>query len=201
VHGLHGSAGQLSRFITPLTRAGYRAVAFDAPAHGASEGQSTDVLEVEQAMLGVGDAFGELYGVIAFSLGCTWSLWSLSRGLAVERVVCIAPVARQSFLYETFVRRYQLSAAVAREFEVLHHERYGPFEDYDTIRLCRSLGVPALIYHDREDGMIPPGEGGARLSEAWSGSRFVATRGLGHFRIIRDAGVIDGVVRFLRSPS
>src|SRR6185369_10241160 len=36
VHGWGGHAGRLSRFVSPLVEAGFSAVAFDAPGHGAS---------------------------------------------------------------------------------------------------------------------------------------------------------------------
>src|SRR5690349_20988780 len=37
VHGWSGAAAQWSRFIDPLVRAGYNAVALDLPAHGFSD--------------------------------------------------------------------------------------------------------------------------------------------------------------------
>src|SRR4051812_11065005 len=45
VHGWAGRATQFRRFIKPLTSLGYTVVGFDGPAHGASEGKKTSILE------------------------------------------------------------------------------------------------------------------------------------------------------------
>src|SRR5712691_2373566 len=51
VHGWSGRGAQLGEFVEPLSGAGYRVVAFDAPAHGHSDGRDTTILEISEVIL------------------------------------------------------------------------------------------------------------------------------------------------------
>ncbi len=67
---------------------------------------------------------------------------------------------------------------------------------FSSQNMAHSVGLPALIIHDRDDRDIPWQEGEA-VARAWPHARFLRTEGLGHRRILRDPDVIDRVVRFL----
>lgn len=198
IHGLHGNSGQMSRFIEPLVEAGFRVVAMDAPAHGDNDGNTTDLFQFHELYLRVIAEVGEPYAVIAASLGNTWALYSLSRGSSAQKVVCIAPPAQQSFLFESFRNIHGLSDAVVAEFVAMHHARFGSFERYDNTGFAQQITASALIFHDRDDPIVPFDVGGERLAAAWPGATFVATEGLGHFRIMRDPEVVRQVLAFLR---
>ena len=49
-----------------------------------------------------------------------------------------------------------------------------------------------LVVHDREDRFVPFAEGQA-LVAAWPGSELLEATGLGHHRLLRDAGIVDRV--------
>ena len=197
LHGIHGNSGQLTRFVDPLVDAGLRVVAFDAPAHGDNPGNSTDIFEFYELYLAVVQAVGEAYAVLSHSFGNTWALYSLARGSAAQRVVCLAPPAEQSYLFQTWRTIHSLGDQAAEEFIAMHHARFGPFEDYDNKGFARRIAARALIFHDREDPIIPYEVGGERLAAAWPGAEFVATEGLGHYRILKDEAVLRRVVAFL----
>ena len=58
------------------------------------------------------------------------------------------------------------------------------------------LKQPALIVHDHDDIMVPWPQGKA-FAASWPGAHFFSTRGLGHWRILRDPAVVQEVVRFV----
>jgi pimeloyl-ACP methyl ester carboxylesterase len=60
----------------------------------------------------------------------------------------------------------------------------------------RDLKTPGLIVHDRGDEDAPFAEG-EELHRAWRGSRFFATTGLGHRRVLKSKEVIAEIVAFL----
>lgn len=197
VHGWGEWAANLGAFIDPLVAAGYRVVGFDLPAHGRSSGTQTDALVNAAAVADGAASQGGAHAVVAHSMGAHATTTALHRGLEVDAVALLAPAVR---LYgvEEFAEMLSLPQAAARGLRATIERRYGTsvWEDLSADLLARKLRTPALIVHDADDDQIAPSEGRA-LSEAWQGSRLVVTEGLGHGRIIRDAGVIQQVVAFL----
>jgi pimeloyl-ACP methyl ester carboxylesterase len=70
--------------------------------------------------------------------------------------------------------------------------------DLEALRVDRLAGARdagLLVVHDREDREVPIRHAD-RLAAAWPNARLVATDGLGHRRILRDAAVIAETVAF-----
>ena len=57
--------------------------------------------------------------------------------------------------------------------------------------------LPGLLVFDHDDPEIPPQQF-REAAVGWPDCRVLETRGLGHNRILRDRGVIDAVVGYLR---
>ena len=63
-------------------------------------------------------------------------------------------------------------------------ERFGlRWFELEVPRLAPRLKTPALVIHDRGDGIVPWTQGAA-LARAWPGARLLSTDGLGHGRIL-----------------
>ncbi len=198
VHGWHGRGGQLGAFAQPLAQAGFRVVAFDAPAHGRTPGRDTNLPEVSEALLEVAAKFAPLHGVIAHSFGVPCTLYSIAQGLAPQRVVALSAPSRIEFLMDSFAAGLGLSEPVKAVHRRLMEERFGAdvWQRFAPSGLARGLDIPALLIHDDEDDDVPLQEGEA-LARAWPSSEFVRTSGLGHRRILRDPAVIERTVAFL----
>jgi pimeloyl-ACP methyl ester carboxylesterase len=198
VHGWSGRGAQLGEFVEPLVAAGYRVVAFDAPAHGRSDGRDTAMPEISEAILRLASEFGPVHAVIAHSFGVACVLFTLQQQGFARRVVAFSPPASLEGLMERFSRTLALSP---RTVQILRHmlvRRFGEdvWTRFSALNMARSAGLPALVIHDRDDRDVPWREGEA-VSRAWPHARFLRTEGLGHRRILRDPEVIDRVVRFL----
>jgi pimeloyl-ACP methyl ester carboxylesterase len=191
VHGWHGRGAQLGAFAAPLVAAGYRVVAFDAPAHGRTPGHATDLPEVSEALLTVAHAFPPLHGVIAHSFGAVCILVAISHGLAPRRVVALSAPASIEYLMNSFAARLGIPTAVMDVHRRLMEQRFGAdvWRRFSPTDIARSLNIPALLVHDEEDHDVPWQEGEA-LARAWPGATWVPTQGLGHRRILRDPDVV-----------
>jgi pimeloyl-ACP methyl ester carboxylesterase len=198
VHGWSGRATHVSAFVEPLTAAGYCVLAFDAPAHGNTPGRRTNLLTISAALRAIADAYGPLYGAIAHSFGGMVLAYTLRHGLVVHRAVCIATPARLEFLLERFTRLLALPEPVRQDLRHRLEKRFAEdvWELMSADSNARSLNIPALIVHDREDHDVPWTQG-ALIAEAWPGAQWLATRGLGHRRILRDAATVQAIVDFL----
>ncbi len=201
VHGWEGDHRQFGAFVAPLLAHGFRVVAVDLPAHGASAGRQVTIPEMGHAVAAVAEAVGPVHGVIAHSVGSAATVLALSDGLDVGRVALVAPPARA----EVFVRGVadMLGLAMGGRRAMLHEvqRRAGvPFDRLDGPRLAATMTIPALVLHDRGDQQVPSADGKA-IAEAWPDARLHLTDGLGHNRILLDPDVVTAVADFLAEPA
>ena len=198
VHGWGSRAGHLAAFAHALVEAGFSAVAFDAPAHGDAPGRRTCIPDIARAMEAVAKVAGPLHGVLAHSAGAAATAFALRRGLAVGRVVFLAPAADPEGFTHTFAARIGLGPASLRAMRERAERRIGlRFADLNVRELVRSQRAPLLIVHDRDDREIRWTDGAA-VAEAWPGAELVTTRGLGHRRVLKDEGVVARATAFFQ---
>lgn len=207
VYLLHGWAGhrrQFAALVEPLVRAGFRVIAIDAPGHGESgpgrHGRGrADMLDFIGALGSAAARHGQPHAVIGHSFGASAVAVAALDGLRAERLVLIAPVANVASGLDFFARISGLGSRT-RSRMVSRMERVigRPVADFDiALRSaeCEEL-PPALVIHDTQDKEVPFGNG-ALVGGAWPGGRLVPTEGLGHKRILRDAGLVSTVTGFV----
>ena len=69
-------------------------------------------------------------------------------------------------------------------------------EEMQAFGIAPSMRIPLLVIHDRDDKEVPF-RIGREIAATWPGAELILTEGLGHQRILRDAGVTDAAVRFV----
>lgn len=214
VHGWNGRGSQLGAFVDPLLQAGFQVVAFDAPGHGGSTGNSSSMVEFANAFDAVVDSvkpfFQPLAGVVAHSMGGAAVTFALSRaqangrlepGARSPRLAFIAPPIDVRDFVQTVSSELGLSARTQTALEQALERRVGlRIEDLHAVRLAPDMTAPLLVLHDEQDRAVPV-QCGEALARAWPGAELQKTRGLGHNRILRDPGIIAAVVAHLRGRS
>jgi pimeloyl-ACP methyl ester carboxylesterase len=203
VHGWGGWRGQLGAFVDPLVAAGFQVVGIDAPGHGDSDpsmlgpGRGTLVEGIE-ALEAVAARFGEAAGVVAHSMGTTAAAMVVGSTVPAERLVLIAPNHDFDEIIDDFVTALGLSARTkAQLHDALEVFVERPLTDFDLEPLGADGQLPpTLVLHDRRDKETPFAVG-ERLAGVWPRTTLVASDGLGHQRILADAGTIAHVVEFL----
>jgi pimeloyl-ACP methyl ester carboxylesterase len=199
-HGWSGHSGQMAAFVAPLVRAGFHVLAFDHPGHGQSGGTRANYLTVTQALLTVAHRVAPVHAVVAHSFGCLATIRALTLGLAADRVVLVAPAADSPMYARAFGQAIGLPPArIDGMIERIRVAVGGTLDALDPRHLAQGLEVPALVVHDRQDADVPFAHGEA-IAAAWPGARLEAVSGLGHHRLLRDPGVVETAVRFLRAP-
>lgn len=195
-HGWGGHAGHLTSFIAPLVAAGHTVVAFDHPAHGQSPGQRSNMLEFRDAVLAVARSCAP-EAIIGHSLGATGTILALDRGLRVGRVALIAPPLDPAGFARPFAESLGLPEPRIRALETrLHRFVRDDLGERDAVKVGGSQSLPALFIHDRDDRAVPFPQGEA-LAGSWRNSRFLATNGRGHRRILSDPDVVAAAVSFV----
>lgn len=200
VHGWGGHARQMLPLAETLAQRGLRPVLIELPAHGRSAGSVSNLPQFARAIEYVAARLQQeghsLRVVVAHSLAANATAYAASRGLQAERIVLLAPPASPREYTRLFANVFGLSertrAAMQKRIETreavlmvqLEPDAVGP-----------RIRVPTLVVHDRGDSINRFADGMA-YAHAIRGAQLVATEGLGHRKILKDAEVLGKVAIF-----
>jgi pimeloyl-ACP methyl ester carboxylesterase len=198
VHGWSDYALRFLPLIDAFRDAGYAVVAFDQPGHGRSAGETSTLPEFARCVGAVGRHFGRAHAVVGHSMGGAAAAIALHDSLAADRAVLIAPPADLADAADRFAAFVGLAPHLRDRFHRALEERASVrFESLEAHRNVRAIDRPALIVHDLFDREVPWSEG-ERYARFWPGARMLSTAGLGHNRILSDAGVVAALLAFIR---
>lgn len=201
VHGWGGHAGQMLPLAQTLASHGLRPVLVDMPAHGASAGSQSALPQFTRAIDYVAARLRqqgfELRALVAHSLGASASAYVASRGLPIGRLVLLAPPTSPPEYTRLFAQVFGISertrAAMQRRIEAREGMLMPHFEPEVV---GPRIHVPTLVVHDRHDSINRFADGQA-YAHAIRGAQLVATEGLGHRKLLKDAQVLGKVAIFL----
>jgi pimeloyl-ACP methyl ester carboxylesterase len=196
VHGWSGSVGQMTPFVSPLRRRGFRVVAHSAPAHGASGGTTTHVPEMARAVAVVARRFGPLHAIVAHSIGATAAARAVQGGAAVGRLAFVAPGTGPAGWVARFARAAGLTRIRARLVAAIEARAGARLEELELAAIAPTLHVPVLAIHDGDDPLVSF-EDARRAVGAMPSGHLVETSGLGHFRILREHAVVREIAAFI----
>lgn len=200
VHGWGGHAGQLKPLAESLAQQGLRPVLLEMPAHGRSAGTAGTLPQfaraIDYAVSRLQQEGHTVRVLAAHSLGANAAAFAASRGVAIERLVLLAPPASPRDYTRYFAHVFGLSeptrAAMQERIEAQEGVLMAQFE---ADAMGPRIRVPTLVVHDRHDSINAFTDGQA-FAHAIRGARLVPTEGLGHRKILRDAQVLGQVTLF-----
>jgi len=200
-HGWGSRGSRLAPFVEPIISRGFQAVTYDAPAHGDSEGRTTTAPDIGRHLAELERRLGGFHAVVAHSVGCWATVMAMRRGLKVERAVFVSPPGDLDYFALFFTRQLGFTDEVRLRMEAMFKERTGiPWEALKPERMAPDDPPPLLVFHDREDSVVPL-EHAQAVVDTWEGGDLVETRGLGHRRILRDPDVVARAVDFVTGGS
>lgn len=198
MHGWSSRAGQFHFQIRRMLEAGYSCVAFDAPAHGASEGRITDLFQFTASILAVHETQGPFRAVIAHSMGGAATVLAAGRGLEVPCMVIMNTPAIAANIIKSSCRMINASVKSERELAAQIRLKYGaPLEEYTIAAIALRTALPAvMLVYDQDDKDAPVSDGKI-VRDNIPGSVLLETSGLGHIRSLRDEGVTEEILSFV----
>lgn len=204
-HGWGGRGAQFREFVPVLVDAGYQVWLFDHVSHGYSDGREAPITDFARGVSAVtrhAQSLGaEVAGFVGHSLGCAGigiALRQELRHLRHARVVQIAPPASLIRYSRHFARTLGLSERLRAAMQWRLEQKIGvAWQEFEMPTAVASQTAKALVIHDQSDREVHI-ESGLAVARAWPDARFKRTFGLGHRRILRDRGVIEATVDFLK---
>jgi len=201
LHGFSSSSHNFYQYVQPLVDKGYEVLAFDAPAHGASEGKMVNAIDYSVMIKKIIELYGPVDGFISHSFG------GIALSLAMEtiphnasaRIVFIAPATETTTAVDGAFEMLGLkSIQVRKEFDTIVFEKSGRETSWFSVRRAMNHIKAAVLWiHDEDDDITPLSDALRVKEDAHANVQFMITKGLGHRKIYRDQAVIDAVVKFL----
>lgn len=200
VHGWGGHARQMLPLAEALAQQGLKPVLLELPAHGASAGRTSNLPQfaraIEYAVARIAQQGFELRVLAAHSMGANAAAFAASRGLPVNKLVLIAPPASPREFTRYFAHVFGLTEATRAAMQARVEAREGILmPQFEPEQVGPRVRVPTLVVHDREDGVNRFADGQAYAREI-ADAQFIATQGLGHRRILKDAQVLGQIAHF-----
>jgi len=201
MHGWGGARAQMTGFVNPLLKAGYFVVAYDQPAHGESDGEQTNLLEIAPTMDLMLNQFGKFDFILAHSFGTLITSYAL-----VKRNF---PPPTRLVYFGAFNRlldslpRFQVLAQLPDELIHVLQEMMcakfseGVLNEIVNENFVKEINIPALVFHDRSDEVTPV-EDSRAIASAWTHAQYIETNGLSHRGALQSKEVHEQVIKFLK---
>ena len=199
LHGWGGSPFDFKQMITTLVNAGYEVIGWDAPAHGASEGKETNVVQWMHALEQLLGRIGPVHAIVGHSLGgLSAALALVHKELQVPRLVMIsAAVSAPEFFQETF-QQFQIPNKVMPKVQDLVVKKLQSdllqLDLFKHINKIKAKNI--LVIYDEHDGVVKKEQIDHFLKQSPS-IQSLKIKGEGHFRIMRNDEVLKRVADFM----
>ncbi len=206
-HGWGSRASHMALIARGLARAGYRTVAFDAPAHGRTRAAGGSPLsngfEFGRAIRAMANAAGPFAAVVGHSLGATSAsfaaagigIMATSR-MDIEKLVFMSAPAGIDQLMEGFCRKKGVPVDPLKR--ALDEEFACRTEEYTMVAALPLIAGKMLMIHDENDEEIPVSTA-LEASRACPRVKLVLTKGLGHGRMLAGREALRSILAFLVS--
>ncbi len=201
LHGFGSAAHKFEHYASPLVEKGYEVLAFDAPAHGESDGTNTNAIEYSEMIKKVMEEYGPIKNFIAHSFG------GISLSLALEnmphdentKIVFIAPATETTSAVDGAFSMLKIkNEKVRKEFEKIILEVSGKQTSWFSMRRAmHNIKAKILWIHDEEDDITPWSDALKVKEDNHTNINFVTTKGLGHQKIYHDVAIKNMVTGFI----
>ncbi|MCK8778663.1 alpha/beta hydrolase [Rhizobium sp. NTR19] len=206
VHGWGSNAAYIASLPVGLAEAGAHVVALDLPGHGLSSGRSLNMKQAAEVIVQADRQFGPFDAVVGHSFGGASLLLTLGKvfkgvgTISPAKAVVIGSPSHIQWIFDGFARMVGLSPKV-RELMIHYAEKIAgaPLDDFDTIAAATRSSTPLLVIHAEDDKEVAA-EHARRFGEVDTAKVHWAN-GLGHRRIVSDAGVISTIAQFLTAET
>ena len=198
LHGWEGHPNQYRALGHKLAERGFQLYALFAPGHAPGERTSAHPGLFCDALLEAAAELKSIHSVIGHSMGAGAMALALAGGLQAERAISIAGPNGYANVLERIGRELRLGDHSRNRFLRRMEQRTGlPLAHTVVEHLIPRIDIPLLVIHDRNDTVVPFTEAEQIVAQA-PGTQMLATRGLGHSRLMADTSVIEAISAFIQ---
>ena len=157
-------AARFATFVAPLRAAGFCVIGIDAPAHGTSPGQFSDLPRFRDSLVEVLRAHEPIHAVVGQSLGGAAVLTVLAETADHHpKKICLFGVpSDMDYILESFAVMLGLKPAALANLRARFRMKFGRTAKSVSIAAAApSVRIPMLVVHDEDDNVAPIAQGAA----------------------------------------
>ena len=198
-HGFDSYSYRFEKYVQPLLKAGFDVFAYDAPAHGISDGKTINALLYSQSIVKFNEVFGDFYGIIAHSIGGLAASLAAEHLPKLQKLVLIAPAVETTTAITNFIKHFGLSDDLKTELTnyIVDFSKM-PISYFATSTAVQKITTPTLWLHDTEDLICTFDDVKPVKKMYLPHIQFYITTGLGHSKIYRESKTIKTIINFLK---
>jgi pimeloyl-ACP methyl ester carboxylesterase len=198
VHGWESRASHFSKFIKAYLDNGYKVLAFDAPGHGWSKGNNTNIFEYRESIEHLQNKGFKFDAIISHSFGSVCAGWAIKKGVDCKKFIVISGLCNFEHLIDEFSSILSLSERSKKSVVTKVNDMCLPLTDiWNKLSLDNapeSLKSDVLVIHDKVDSKLS-WSNGEKIASAYL-TDLITTKNLGHMKILKDDAVIQTVLDF-----
>jgi len=208
VHGWGSRASHLAFMGRFLAKAGFRVIAYDAPAHSSTavplKKTTSNMFEYCHAISAIAKTLGSIYAIVGHSFGAACAAFTVSGisafsnfKIPVEKLVLISTPPTLVDVYESFCRKDVVGKeGLSLLKRALETEFFFLSEGYTVKAALQKISADILIVHDAEDEEFPVSDIYA-LQETKPAAKLLVTTGSGHQKILANRTMMARVKEHL----
>ena len=197
VHGWEGKGTSIKHMINPLMSHGWQIISFDAPAHGKSSGNSTDLPEMISTIKQMDYLFGPFDAIISHSFGSLATLHAFKESSINKKLILISSMSNPFTAIKGFQYIFGLNDKIISGLLDNISKRVGKsLEEFklDSLEFSESNNI--LLIHDQQD-LIAPFSESLYLLKKFHGAKLEQIESVGHHKILSHPMTISLVENFL----
>ena len=202
LHGFSSSSHNFDSYVESLISIGYRVLAFDAPAHGLSEGKTISSVEYSEFILELIKIYGHIDSFISHSFGGIAVMLALENIKAdiKPKIVLIAPATETTTAIDHAFNFISIKDDKLKQalFHKIENTSGHPPSWFSIRRAVKNVDASILWIHDSDDNITPITDAIRVQEDLPLNVKFIFTKGLGHGRIYKDKKVQNQIFEFLQ---
>ena len=201
IHDFELDASSLFDFVPALLHRGFKVIAFDAPAHGCSEGITICLPRYGKAIAKVINQLDTVDTIISHGLGgasVSFALRLVIPEFRLRNLVIISTPSNISSLLDQLTQLLQLPGTVKTQFfQLLEKIGQASIKEFNTAHERSPLNVEKiLVVHDKDNQQYTYGDARENFF-SWTNASLLTTTNLGHFGPLQHQKVIEEIITFI----
>lgn len=198
IHGWDSNTHRWNDLIKDLQKEDYNIIAFDAPAHGNSEGKLLNVPLYSKCLDRVLSLYKPEY-IIGHSVGAMTIVYNqyLKKSTFLDKIVLLGSPSDMSRIMKDYQRILKLNPKFMTTLEAYFKQKFGyNFEEFSIAEFSKTIENKALIIHDHYD-RVAPVEAAHAIHQNLKNSSLKITEGAGHS--LNKEEIRSAIVKFLNT--